>query len=71
MKYGARYLTDEEWTELHAMYVRHGNGPEFWDIYQTLLYSARRRTGDSRIKVANEFARVAERLGATHRAMFV
>ncbi len=71
MGYSAQYLTDEEWMRLHAAYKAHGSGPEFWQVYQELQATARSRTGDSRIKVANEMARVAQRMGATDRALFV
>lgn len=71
MGYSAQYLTDEEWMRLHAAYKAHGSGPEFWQIYQELQATARSRTGDSRIKVANEMARVAQRMGVTDRALFV
>jgi len=71
MGYSAQYLTDEEWMRLHAAYKAHGSGPEFWQVYQELQATARSRTGDSRIKVANEMARVAQRMGVTDRALFV
>ncbi|TDB28391.1 hypothetical protein ATCM_12385 [Stenotrophomonas sp. ATCM1_4] len=71
MGYSGQYLTDEEWMTLNAAYKAHGSGPEFWQVYQELQVIARSRTGDSRIKVANEMARVAQRMGVTDRALFV
>ncbi|WP_313251136.1 hypothetical protein [Stenotrophomonas sp.] len=71
MGYSAQYLTDEEWMTLHAAYKAHGSGPEFWQVYQELQLAAQQRTGDSCIKVANEMARVAQRMGLTEHALFV
>jgi len=71
MGYSAQYLTDDEWMELHVAYKAHGSGPEFWQVYQDLQATAKLRTGDSCIKVANEMARIATRLGATGRPIFV
>ncbi len=71
MGYSAQYLTNNEWMELHAAYKAHGSGPEFWQVYQDLQAAAKLRTGDSCIKVANEMARIAARLGATGRPIFV
>jgi len=71
MGYSAQYLTHDEWTSLHAAYVQHGSGPCFWQVYQELQSTARKRTGDSRIKVANEMARIAEKMGVTRSALFV
>jgi len=71
MEYNVHYLTNAEWKDLRAAYLAHGNDPPFWDAYQALLHSARRRTGDSQVKVANELARVAVQLGATRKALFV
>jgi len=71
MGYSAQYLTDEEWLKLHATYKAHGSGPEFWQVYQDLQAAAKERTGDSCTKVANEMARIAQRLGVTSRAIYV
>jgi len=71
MGYSAQYLTNDEWMKLHAAYKAHGSGPDFWGVYQELQTQAMRRTGDSHIKVANEMARLAAKLGATRKAIFV
>ena len=71
MGYSAQYLSNEEWMKLNAAYKAHGSGPEFWQAYQDLQATAMERTGDSCIKVANEMARIAQRLGVTSRALYV
>ncbi|TDB29516.1 hypothetical protein ATCM_18795 [Stenotrophomonas sp. ATCM1_4] len=71
MGYSAQYLTDEEWMRLHAAYKAHGSGPEFWQTYQALMFTVSDRTGDPRIKVANEMARLAAGMGVTEKALFV
>lgn len=71
MGYSAQYLTEKEWAELHAAYQMHGSGPGFWEIYQTLHAVAKKRTGDSCIRVANEMAMVAQKIGVTREALFV
>jgi len=71
MGYSAQYLTNDEWMMLHAAYKAHGSGPEFWKVYQQLQAAAKRRTGDSCVIVANEMAKVAQRLGATPEALLV
>jgi hypothetical protein len=71
MGYSAQYLSDDEWMKLHAAYKAYGNGPGFWQVYQELQVVAQKRTGDSCIKVANEMARIGERLGVTAQAIFV
>lgn len=71
MGYSAQYLTNDEWMKLQAAYRAHGNGPEFWQTYFELQVRAKQRTGDGGVKVANEMARIAERMGATSKALFV
>lgn len=71
MGYSARYLSNEEWLKLHAAYKTHGNGPGFWQVYQEMQTTAQERTGDPCVKVANEMARMAAKLGATGKAIFV
>lgn len=71
MGYSAQYLTDGEWEELHKAFQMHGNGPAFWEVYQRLHTVAQKRTGDSCIRVANEMARVAQKIGVTREALFV
>ncbi len=71
MGYSAQYLTDSEWSELHTAYQRYGSGHEFWEIYQTLHAVAKKRTGDTCIRVANEMAKVAQKIGVTREALFV
>mgnify|MGYP007112219639 CR=1 FL=1 len=71
MGYSAQYLTNEEWMQLHAAYVAHGSGPEFWQVYQELQQAAIARHGEARIRIVNEFARTAERMGAIRKAILV
>lgn len=71
MGYSAQYLTDDEWMSLHDAYLENGCGPVFWQVYQELQSTALKRTGDSCVKVANEMARIAEKMGATRNALFV
>jgi len=71
MGYSAQYLTNDEWMELHAAYKAYGSGPEFWQVYQALQLAAKKRTGDSCVKVANEMAKIAQRIGVTQEALFV
>ncbi|PZU29887.1 MAG: hypothetical protein DI584_01500 [Stenotrophomonas sp.] len=71
MGYSAQYLSNEEWMKLHAAYKAHGSGSGFWQVYQELQITAQRRTGDPCVKVANEMARMAAKLGATAKAIFV
>lgn len=71
MGYSAQYLTNEEWMELHAAYVAYGSGPAFWQVYQELQQAAIARHGTASHQVVNEFARMAERLGAIREAILV
>jgi len=71
MGYSAQYLTDDEWMELHAAYIAHGNGPGFWQVYQNLLQAAADRNAGAQVRVVNELARVAERMGATPKAILL
>jgi len=71
MGYSAQYLTNDEWMELHAAYVAHGNGPGFWQVYQDLLQTASARNGVALLSVVNEMARAAERIGAISRAIIL
>lgn len=71
MGYSAQYLTNDEWMELHAAYVAHANGAGFWQVYQDLLQGALSRNGGAQIRVVNELARVAERMGATPKAILL
>lgn len=71
MGYTAQYLSNEEWLELHAAYKAHGSGPEFWQVYQELQAAAKKRTGDPCVTVANEMAKVAQRLGVTKQAVLI
>lgn len=71
MNYSAQYLTDNERQALQTAYTQHGRDANFWQVYQQLERIARERTGDSRVKVANEMARAAAGLGATSHPLFV
>jgi len=71
MGYSAQYLTNDERMELHAAYVAHGNGPGFWQVYQDLLQVASARNGGAQLGVVNELARIAERMGATPKAILL
>ncbi len=71
MGYSAQYLTNDEWMELHAAYVAHSNGPGFWQVYQYLLQAASARNEGAQLRVVNELARIAERMGATPKAILL
>ncbi|WP_313213341.1 hypothetical protein [Stenotrophomonas acidaminiphila] len=71
MGYSAEYLTNEEWLQLQAAYRLHGNGPGFWQVYQDLLQAAAARNTRTALGVANELARIAERMGATQKAVLL
>jgi hypothetical protein len=71
MRYSAEYLTNEEWLQLQAAYRLHRNGPGFWQVYQAVLQSAARRNSYTTLGVVNELASIAERMGATGKAIFL
>ncbi len=71
MGYSAEFLTNEEWLQLQAAYRLHGNGPGFWQVYQDLLHAACARNTKTVFGVANELASIAERMGATQRAVLL
>ncbi|WHL17619.1 hypothetical protein [Stenotrophomonas acidaminiphila] len=71
MNYGVQYLTDSERKALQVAYNEHGRDAYFWQTYKDLEEVARARTGDSRIKVANEMARAAAKIGANERPLYL